>query len=138
MKLFLDANILVSVLLKEHGYFIACAQILSLADQQRYTVTTTSICIAIAYYYAEKNFGSREAKRRLKLLNEKLKIIACDSKEVKQALTNNKVLDVEDGMQYYAALHEGCDCIITNDLDGFNFSNIEVLNAPDFLKKYFH
>jgi predicted nucleic acid-binding protein len=136
MKLFLDANILVSILLKEHNYFLSSAKILSLADKPRYTISVTSVCIAIAYYYAEKNLGRREAKRRIKILCDNLSVIACDEKEVTNALANNKVLDVEDGIEYYAALHADCDCIITNDLKDFYFSDIEVLSADDFLIKY--
>lgn len=137
MKLFIDANILVSVLLKEHGYFIPCAKVLSLTDNPKHQLFTTSICIAVAFYFAEKNLGRKEAKRRVKVLSEKLIIANCNEKEVVQALSNNKVLDVEDVMEYYAALHAGCNCIVTYDVDDFYFSTIEVMKPESFLKKHF-
>ncbi|MBS1917341.1 MAG: PIN domain-containing protein [Bacteroidetes bacterium] len=137
MKIFIDANILVSVLLKEHGYFISCAKVLSLADRPKHQLFTTSICIAVAFYFAEKSFGKKEAKRRIEVLSKKLNIAVCDKREVEKALTNKKVLDLEDGMEYYAALHSGCNYIVTQDVDDFYFSEIEVLKPDIFLKKHF-
>ena len=55
MRIFLDANILVSVLNKEYPLFSYSARIISLADNKKFTVYTSPICLAIAFYFAEKN-----------------------------------------------------------------------------------
>ncbi|HPM30759.1 MAG TPA: hypothetical protein PLJ60_10545 [Chryseolinea sp.] len=57
MNIFLDANILVSVLNKEYPLFTYSARILTLADNKKFTVFTSPICLAIAYYFAEKRAG---------------------------------------------------------------------------------
>jgi predicted nucleic acid-binding protein len=54
MKLFLDANILVAVLNKEYPVFTYAARILSLANNKKFAVYTTPLCLAIAFYFAEK------------------------------------------------------------------------------------
>jgi predicted nucleic acid-binding protein len=62
MKIFLDANILISVLNKEYPLFTYSSRILSLADDKRFQVFTSPVCLAIAFYFAEKKSGSALAK----------------------------------------------------------------------------
>jgi predicted nucleic acid-binding protein len=59
-----------------------------------------------------------------------------DESVVKSAANDKAVKDFEDGMQYYSALHAKCQCIVTEDKDGFYFSKIEVLTAEELLLKY--
>lgn len=133
MRIFLDANILVSVLNKEYPLFTCTARILSLTDHKKFTVCTSPICLAIAFYFAEKKSGTAAARKKIKLLTEKITIASTAKKEVLQALNNPKVNDFEDGMEYYAALGNNCDAIITEDTTDFYFSDIPVYNARDFI-----
>ena len=136
MRIFLDANILVSVLNKEYPLFSNTSRILSLADDKRYTVYTSPICLAIAFYFSEKKSGTKLAKQKIELLASKLAIAAVGKEEIIEALQNKKVNDFEDGMEYYAAIKNKCKLIITEDIGDFYFSDIEVLNSNSFLKKY--
>ncbi len=137
MKIFLDANILVAVLNKEYPVFPYAARLLSLNDNRRTNVVTSSICLAIAYYFAEKKHGYELAKQKIHLLSQNIGIADCGEKEVKLALANKKVNDIEDGLEYYAALNAKCSCIVSEDRNDFYFSDLEVLTAENFLKKYF-
>ena len=137
MKVFLDANILVGVLCKEYPLYPNAAKLLSLADNKRFTLYTSAVCLAIAFYFAEKKHGSASAKDRMIILSKHLKISTCSEKEVIAAATNKKINDFEDGLEYYSALHSGCTVLVTEDQDDFYFSDkIEILTALDFLKKY--
>ena len=136
MRIFLDANVLVSVLNKEYPVFTFAARILSLANNKKYTVYTSPICLAIAFYFAEKKSGTSLAKEKIKLLVDHLLITKIDSKEVTAALTTKKVNDFEDGLEYYAAKNNNCQVIITEDKNDFHFSETEVLGSKDFLEKY--
>ncbi|MEJ6980186.1 hypothetical protein WG906_06975 [Pedobacter sp. P351] len=55
MKVFLDANILISVLNKEYPVFPITSRILSLSDTDKFELYTSPFCLAIAFYFAEKN-----------------------------------------------------------------------------------
>ena len=135
MKLFLDANILVSVLNKEYPLFTYSARILSLADNKKYTVYTSPICLAIAFYFAEKKSGTKLAKSKIEILVNKLSITEVGKKEVLAALQNSKVNDFEDGLEFYAAIDSKCDAIITEDISDFYFSTIAVYDSRAFLEK---
>ncbi len=135
MKIFLDANILVSVLNKEYPLFTYSSRVLSLADNKKYEVFTSPLCLAIAFYFAEKKCGTKMAKRKIEILASKLSITNTGKKEVLQSLQNKKVNDFEDGLEYYSALENQCTVIVTEDTGDFYYSEIEILNAENFLRQ---
>ncbi len=135
MKIFLDANIIVSVLNKEYPVYSYTSRILSLADDKRFEVYTSPICLAIAFYFAEKKSGTAEAKKKIEILSQKLGITDVGSDEVAKAITNKKVKDFEDGLEYYSALKQKCKYIITEDISDYYFSEIAVLNSQAFIER---
>jgi predicted nucleic acid-binding protein len=136
MKVFADANILVSVITKEYPLFPYTSRILSLAGTQGLQVFTSPICLAIAFYFAEKKFRSAAAKEKLQLLSRHIRIAGTDQKAVDSAFADPSVKDLEDGLEYYSALEAGCDSILTEDKKGFYYSKIQVLTALEFYDTY--
>ena len=136
MRIFLDANILVSVLNKEYPLFTYATRIVSLADNKKFTVYTSPVCLAIAFYIAEKKSGTELAKQKIKILAEKLVIASVGKNEVLESLQNKKVNDFEDGIEYYAAIHNKCEVIVTEDIGDFYFSDIKISKAKNFLQDY--
>ena len=137
MKIFLDANVLVSVLNKEYPTFSYSSRLLSLPQKLgKYKFYTSPICLAIAYYFAEKKSKSALAKKKIDLLCQHIKIAENTISGVKSTLINKAIHDFEDGLEYYAALGKDCKCIVTEDQIDFYFSEIEVLNCKDFFIKY--
>ncbi|MET0569929.1 MAG: PIN domain-containing protein [Pedobacter agri] len=136
LRIFLDANVLVSVLNKEYPLFTYSSRILSLASHPKFEVYTSPLCLAIAFYFAEKKHNSTLAKHKIDILCQHIKVAKNSSKGVSDTLSNKKIHDFEDGLEYYAALQNDCKCIITEDIEDFFFSDIEVLNCQDFFKRY--
>ena len=136
MKVFLDANILVSVLNHELPLLTYTSRILSLADHKKFKIYTSPLCLAIAYYFSEKKSGHEQAKKKIAILNSKINITDLEGNMVTATLSDKSIKDFEDGMQYFSALKAGCKCIITEDTDDFYFSNIEVSNSRNFVEKY--
>ncbi len=136
MRIFLDANILVSVLNKEYPFFTYTSRIISLNDTTKFTLFTSPVCLAIAFYFAEKKYKSASAKKRIQILCDHINIAAVNRSAVLQSLQNPAVNDFEDGLEYYSAIEAKCECIITEDIEDFYFSKIEVLSSERFVEKY--
>lgn len=136
MKNFLDANILISVLNKEYPVFPHAAKILSLSGKSGTTICTSPLCLAIAFYFSEKKSGTSLAKKKMALLINHISICPIDSNIPQKAASNPAIHDFEDGMEYYSAMHYGCNVIVTQDIGDFYFSEIPVYNATDFLNFY--
>ena len=134
--MFLDANILVAVLNNEYPRFDFAARILSLADNPRFTLYTSRLAISISFYFCAKKANDKVAYGKIKLLATKVLLSANASSDLKDVFVNKKIHDIEDGLEYFAALGSKSTVIVTYDADDFYFSDIEVLSPKDFLIKY--
>lgn len=134
MKIFLDANVLVTVLNKEYPLFSDAARVLSLSDKSGFQLFTSPICLAIAFYFAEKKSGAAVAKQKIKMLTDHILIAPTNAAAVQQAINNQQVLDFEDGLEYYSAVGSGCQVIVTEDKDDFYFAELPVMNCAEFLR----
>lgn len=133
MRVFVDANVIVSVLNKEYPLFSYSARVLSLTENSRIKLYTSPICLAIAFYFSEKKSGTQMAKKKITLLSQKLSISTTDSKTVQLTTENKKVNDFEDSLEYYSAIQSGCEVIVTEDKSDFYFSEIPVYNCEEFI-----
>ncbi|MEP6514442.1 MAG: PIN domain-containing protein [Parafilimonas sp.] len=136
MRIFVDANILVSVLNKEYPLFTYSSRILSLADYGNFEVYTSPICLAIAWYFAEKKHKTKIAREKIKTLCGHISIADSTNGAVQNALANTKIHDFEDGLEYYSAIESKCEYIITEDTNDFYFAEVPVLNSKGFFEKY--
>ncbi len=135
MRLFLDANILVAIINKEYPLFDYASRILSLVNNPKYIVYTSPLCLAIAFYFAQKK-SKATAREKLRILAKNISITDVNDKIMQLALGNNAIHDLEDGIEYYAAKYADCHVIITEDIDDFYFSELEVMNSKSFFEKY--
>jgi predicted nucleic acid-binding protein len=132
-KVFLDANVLVSVLNKEYPLFLYSSRVLSLANDKNFQLYTSSLCLAIAFYFSSKKSGEVLAKSKIQALCQHLSIAIISESAVKKSLNDPRVIDLEDGFQYYAAIEAGCESIVTENISDYFFSEIEVLSSEQFL-----
>jgi predicted nucleic acid-binding protein len=135
IRVFLDANILVTVLCNEYPRFGPCARVLSLVDDPRFEVYTSPLCMAIGAYYASKKNGKKLARKKVSLLGEKLRMTNMGQSALQRTLADPRILDIEDGLQYHSALDATCGFIVTYDRKDFHFADIPVMDAEDFLLK---
>ncbi|MFY0652356.1 MAG: PIN domain-containing protein [Cyclobacteriaceae bacterium] len=131
-RIFLDANVLISVVNQELPLFTFSSRILSLVDDSRFEVYTSPLCLAITYYFSEKKSGSKLANKKLRILSERLNITTVNPDCVTASVNNPKVSDFEDGLQYYSTVASGCEMIITENQKDFYFSEITVTDCEGF------
>ncbi len=135
MRIFLDANVLVSVLNNEYPLFSYSSRILSLTDRKGYEVYTSPLCLAIAFYFAQKK-NKKTALQKIVILSKHISITPVTEVTNRKVSANKAIQDFEDGLEYYAAAESRCKCIITEDEKDFYFSDIEVLNCKSYFEKY--
>jgi predicted nucleic acid-binding protein len=136
MNIFVDANVIINVFNKEYPAFDFSARLLSLTEDKRYHFYTSSLSLAICWYFAEKKSGAKIARKKIETLLEHFRISDCGENEVLKAISNKKAEDFEDALQVYSAHKSKCTFIITNNLEDFHFSEIPVLIPQDFLLQH--
>lgn len=139
MKLLLDTNVVVDMLLQRVGYQDA-EKILNLAIEQKTIECVTSTTVTDINYLVGKNsqpkLDSFMVQDRIRDILKILDVLSVSKEDIINAL-NLRWKDMEDALQYTIAKANGCDYIITNNIKDFALSDIEVLKPADFLSKYF-
>lgn len=135
MKVFVDANILVATLNREYPLFNWSARVLSLHGTHNIQLFTSPLCLAIAFYFATKKSGETTARNKIEILCRNIGITTVNQEITEKTIKNQKIKDFEDGLQYYSAINQKCDIIVSEDQYDFYFSEIEVLSCEVFLKR---
>ncbi|MGM0620937.1 MAG: type II toxin-antitoxin system VapC family toxin [Bacteroidota bacterium] len=135
MNVFIDANVLIATLNKEYPLFTWSSRVLSLQGKKGIQLYTSPLCLAIAFYFSSKKNGEKLAKNKIDLLVKNIGITKIDEKITKSALSNKRVNDFEDRLEYHSALNQNCRFIVTENQQDFYFSEIEVTGCEEFLKQ---
>jgi len=129
MKILIDTNIFLDLLLKRNFYKEALT---ILNNLDKYEALIVDITLLNIDYIIKKQI--KDIREFLNLVNNTCQIKGAENEDLKKAL-DIKNNDLEDNLQYIIAKKYNCDCIITND-KGFHFKNIEILTSKQFVKKY--
>jgi predicted nucleic acid-binding protein len=133
-KLFIDTNIVIDLLSRREPYFLEAATLFSLADKKQISITASSLTIANTSYVLLRQMDSRKAKSILRKIRLVVGILALNDKIVDLALNDETLPDFEDVLQYFTALENGQDLIITRNLKDFKGSKLPVMTANQFIK----
>lgn len=136
MNIFLDSNVVVAILNREYPLFDYAAKVLSLSDRNDVEIYVSPVTVATAYYFATKKSGEAMAKKKIELFLNHVRVSSVDHDCVQKAVSDPKVLDVEDGIQYYSALMEKCSYIVSENVKDFHFSKLPVMRADEFLEEF--
>jgi predicted nucleic acid-binding protein len=132
-KLLIDTNIVIDLLAKREPFYNSAAQIFSLADKRKLELSISSLTFANTNYVLSRLKSAQEPREILRRFRILVKVLSLNDKIIDLALNDNDFNDFEDGLQYYSAIENDQDYIITRDLQGFKESKIPVMTAEEFL-----
>lgn len=133
-KIFIDTNVVLDLLLNREPFALDAINLFSLVDAGFCEACVSSLTICNTAYVLKKSLGIEETFSTIQKFLRLVTITTMDCNTVMNSLSSNSTFkDIEDGMQYYSALNEGCGCIITRDLKDFSTSNLPVYTPNDFL-----
>lgn len=132
-KLFIDTNIVIDLLAKRDPFYSAAAKIFSMADKNQIELSISSLTFANTNYVLARVKTSKEAREILRKFRVLVTVLSLNEKIVDLALNDEGFSDLEDGLQYYSAIENGQDIIITRDLNDFKGAEIPVMTADEFL-----
>lgn len=132
-RLLIDTNIIIDLLAKREEFYAEAADLFSRADKKEIELTISSLTFANTNYILSKLKTAQEAKDILRKFKLLVKLLSLDDKITELALSDNNFPDFEDGLQYYSALENENDIIITRNKKDFKNSEIPVLTAKEFI-----
>jgi len=134
-RLLIDTNIVIDLLSKRRAFYYEAAALFSLADKQLVTLTVSSLTFANTNYILSKLKSKKEARTILRKFKVLVETLSLDDKITELALNDEKFKDFEDGLQYYSAIENQIDIIITRNQKDFKASKIPVMTAKEYLAK---
>jgi len=133
-KIFVDTNIMIDLLSRREPFFEEAASLFSLADKKQIELSVSSLTIANTSYVLLRQMDSNKAKSILRKLRLIVKILQLDDKIIGLALNDETLSDFENGLQYFTALENGQELIITRNLKDFKNSKLPAMTAKQFIE----
>lgn len=133
-KIFIDTNIVIDLLSKRTPFFEEAATLFSLADKKQIEVSISSLTIANTSYLLLKQMDSNKAKSIIRKLRLIVKTLPLDDKIIGLALNDETFSDFEDCLQYFTALENNQEIIITRNPKDFKNSKLPTMTAKQFIE----
>jgi len=134
-RLLIDTNIVIDLLSKRDKFYDEAADLFSRADKKELELTISSLTFANTNYILTKLKTSKEAREILRKFKVLVELLSLDDKITELALSDDNFPDFEDGLQYYSAIENQIDIIITRNKKDFKNSKIPILTAKEFLAR---
>jgi predicted nucleic acid-binding protein len=133
-KLLIDTNIVLDLLAKREPYYEDSARLFSLADKKQVNLSVSSLTFANTHYTLMKVKNSKESKLILRKLKLIVDVLSLDDKVIGLALNDSDFEDFEDSIQYFSAIENNVDIIITRNLKDFKKSTLPVMTPGQYLQ----
>ena len=114
-------------------YYIYIAKIATLADKGKVKMIVSALSYSTVFYLLSKFESADKVKEKLRKFKIISEISDLDEKIIEKGLTSN-FPDFEDALQYYCALKQDCDILITRNGKDFKESEIPVMTAQEYLQ----
>ncbi len=132
-RLLIDTNIVIDLLSKREKFYDEAADLFSRADKKELVLTISSLTFANTNYILTKLKSAKEAREILRKFKVLVELLNLDDKVTELALSDDSFPDFEDGLQYYSAIENQIDVIITRNKKDFKNSKIPILSTKEFL-----
>lgn len=132
-RILIDTNIVIDLLAQRKDFYVEAAELFSLSDKKEISLSISSLTFANTNYVLSKQKSTKETREILRKFKVLVEILNLDDKIIELALSDDKFADFEDGLQYYSALENKIDLILSRNKKDFKGSKIPVLTAKEYL-----
>jgi predicted nucleic acid-binding protein len=132
-RILIDTNIVIDLLSKRKDFYNDAANLFSLADKKELKLAISSLTFANTNYILTKLKSAKEAREILRKFKVLVELLSLDDKITELSLSDESFPDFEVGLQYYSAIENEIDIIITRNKKDFKNSKLPVLTAKEYL-----
>lgn len=132
MKLFLDVNIVLDVILRREPWFAEAAALLAAIERKKAEGFLAAHTITTIHYVVAKVRGRKVAAKALRGLLRIMDVVAVDKSDLQRAL-RHRSRDFEDAVQAVSALKVGADYFVTRNEQDFRQLTIPVVTPGSIL-----
>jgi predicted nucleic acid-binding protein len=137
MRVFLDTNILLDILLNRTGFSQESASVVLRCEQNGFPMFIAWHGLATAYYLLRRGRTESEALQEVDKILAWAQVAASSDIQARRARTLG-FSDFEDALQAVAAEACAVDCLITRNVKDFRLCAVPAMSPGDFLNGPLH
>lgn len=135
MRVLVDTNILIDFLCMREDFYDEAEKVFVWGLKNKIRILITDISYINALYVGKRyGYSVESLKSSLYKIAKFSELAIIDNDIVKESLLS-EWNDVEDATQYYAAISNMADCILTRNTNDFKMSTIPVYSPKEFISK---
>jgi len=134
MRIFIDANIIIDVLLNRQDFYEDASNVLNICQNKKSALAPHTI--SNIFFITRKDYAAKERKSMLLEILEFIDVVPIGKYQIVQALKNQEIDDFEDALQLECAKEFNADFIVSRDVAGFANTDIEVITPKEFVKRF--
>ena len=136
MKVFLDTNVLLDMLISSRADHLCSLRLLKLIRDRKISgVLTTQSIIDAAYVQTQRRkVTAQDFKTAMKLICSLVDVVSITSEDIDR-VNASSIEDYEDAAQVSCALDCGCDVIVTRDSRNGRFTDLDLYSPQGLIEK---
>jgi predicted nucleic acid-binding protein len=135
MRAFIDTDVILDLLLAREPFFAAATRLFLLVQDREIEGCVSPLIFSNLFYILRKELSAPEAVAALRKLKILTRVLPVDDRTIDSALASS-FADFEDAIQYYTALSNEVDVIVTRNKRDFKASKLPALNAEECVELF--
>ena len=132
-KIFIDTDVILDVLLSREPYQKAATFIFQQIELKNVLAYTSPIVMANIHYIISKATSHTVSLEKIKKLHQLLHISTIDQEIMDLVVSDEKIKDYEDLIQYYSAIRAGTTFLITRNISDYpKTKKIKIIDSESF------
>jgi len=131
-RVFVDCDVCLDLLTARQPHYKAAALLFSMADKGKLKIFVSSLVFSNLHYLLSRQYSPKEARRILITFKVLVNIVAVGDKIIELALGSD-FKDFGDAIQYFSALENNINILLTRNLRDYKQADISILSAEAFL-----
>ena len=132
-KVFVDTNIILDWLGKREPFFDFAKMLFYKGEEKEIEILISTMSFISTEYILRKQLDKQRAKQALAAIRSFCSVCSSGGKEIDLALAAD-MKDFEDAFQYFSAINNAADVIITRNAKDFANAEIPVITAEEYIK----
>ena len=132
-SIFLDTNVILDLIEDRKPFSLYTQYIFSRKEANEVMLYTSSLNFANLHYIISKKTNKDTALKTLLKLKTLISLLPLTDKIIELSLASN-FSDFEDAIQYFSAIENGINTIITRDIKDFKKARINILSSKQYFE----
>ena len=132
MRVLIDTNVLLDVLLPRPPFFASSAKVWALAEAKQFEPLVCAVTLTTIHYLVDRQAGRAAADAAVRVVHQLGHTTAVDTQTVADALNSGNP-DFEDAVQAASAMGAGGTHVVTRDPRGFAKTGLTVVSPAQLI-----